>query len=116
MQGSQLPLPVLAFIPVLQRFSNERHLLCNAHHLHFSRCTRIYFGVQNYLVSFAYIFISPGFQANSLKVMWAESIENMSRSGTPLILLGMLYHLPHALRGVESSVLLTGKYWQYYTQ
>jgi len=85
----------------------------------------MYFGVQNYLVSFGCIFISSVFRANSLQVVWAESIQNISRSGTALILLGMLYHLSHALHDVKSSVLLTKKilailymikmaHWKYY--
>lgn len=107
--GISAAFPSACIHPPLQWFSNERHLFCNARHLHSGKCTWIYFGVQNYLGSFGWIFISSLFQANCLQVVWAESTLTMSRSGTTLVLLGALYHLPHVLHDVKSSVLLTKK-------
>lgn len=59
--GISAAFPSACIHPPLQWFSNERHLFCNARHLHFSKCTWIYFGVQNYLISFGWIFISSVF-------------------------------------------------------
>lgn len=85
--GISSALPGACICPPLQCFSNERHLLCNACHLHFDKCTWEYILV----FKITYIFISSVFRGISLQVMWAEWIPNISRSGTALILLELFY-------------------------
>lgn len=87
--GISSALPSACILPPLQWFSNERHLLCNACHLHFDKCTWKYILVFKIIC----IFVSSVFRGNSVQVMWAEWTPNISRSGTALILVEVFISL-----------------------
>lgn len=87
--GISSALPSACIRPPLQWFSNERHLLCNACHLYFDKCTWEYILVFKIIC----IFISSVFWGNSLRVMWAQWMPNISRSGAALILLDVFISL-----------------------
>lgn len=107
--GISAAFPSACIRPPLQWFSNERHLLCNAHHLHFGKCAWehiLVFKISWYL--WLYLHLILGLNSVSTNDMGRINISNISRAGTLVLLVG-LYHLPPVPQNIKSSILLTKK-------